>query len=84
MRLDHLALRSNFVTCFTNFICATHGPGIPTLPITLLTSSSGCAGLSDTAPTSVPATGKGCTGGTSGQPSSDDHAGEARLLATSQ
>jgi hypothetical protein len=44
-------------------------------------SPSGYAGANDTASTSAVATSKGCTGGSSSQPSSDDHAGEAGLLA---
>jgi hypothetical protein len=39
-------------------------------------------GATNTASTTVVTTSKGRIGGTSGQPSSDDHAGEARLLAT--
>jgi hypothetical protein len=41
-------------------------------------------GATGNASTSAVATGKGRTCGTSGQPSSDDHAGEAGLLATSR
>jgi hypothetical protein len=61
---------------------ATHGPSIPALPIALLTSPSGYAGAIGTTPTSAVTVDEGRTDGTSDQSSSDDHAGEARLLAT--
>jgi hypothetical protein len=47
----------------------------------LLTSPLGCARATVTTSTSVVAAGEGCTSGTSGQSTSDDHAGEAGLLA---
>jgi hypothetical protein len=58
----------------------SRGTGAPTL----LTLPSGCAGATGTASTSVVTTDKGHTSGTSDQPSSDDHVGEAGLLATSR
>jgi hypothetical protein len=61
---------------------ASCGTDVPTLPLALLASPSGCVGATRTASTSAVATGKGCTGGTSGQPSSDDHMGEAGLPST--
>jgi hypothetical protein len=56
---------------------ASHGTSVPIL----LVSPSGCAGATGITSTSAVAVGEGHTGGTSGQPSSDDHAGEARLPA---
>jgi hypothetical protein len=44
-------------------------------------SPSGCAGATDTASTLAVTAGKGCTVGSSGQLSSDDHTGKAGLLA---
>jgi hypothetical protein len=53
----------------------THGSGtLPALP-------SGCARATISASTSAVATNEGCTGGTCGQSSSEDHAGEAGLSA---
>jgi hypothetical protein len=43
-----------------------------------------CAGATDTTSTSVAVIGEGRTGGTSGQPLSIDHVGEAGLSATSR
>jgi hypothetical protein len=57
---------------------ASRGSDIPAL----LTSPSGCAGATGTASTSAVAASEGRTDGTSSQPSSDDHAGEAELPAT--
>jgi hypothetical protein len=59
----------------------SHGTGIPALPATLLASPSDYVLATDTASTSAVVTGKGCTSGTSGQPSSDDHMGEVGLPA---
>jgi hypothetical protein len=59
----------------------TCGSGIPVIPVALLTSPSGYVGATGTASTSAVATSKDCTGGSSGQPSSDDHTGEAGLPA---
>jgi hypothetical protein len=56
---------------------AYRGSGIPTL----LTSPSGYEGAIGTASTSVVTASEGHIGRTSGQPSSDDHAGEAELPA---
>jgi hypothetical protein len=50
--------------------------------LALLASPSGYATATDITSTSIVATGEGRTGGTSGQSSSDDHTGEAGLLAT--
>jgi hypothetical protein len=61
---------------------ATRGIDVPALPTTLLVSPSGCVGATGTASTIAVAAGEGRTGGTSGQPSFDDHAGEAELPAT--
>jgi hypothetical protein len=47
-----------------------------------LMSPLGCVRATDTASTSAITVGEGRTGGTFGQSSSDDHAGEARLPAT--
>jgi hypothetical protein len=55
-----------------------HVSGVPAL----LASPSGCTGATNTASTSAAVTSEGHTGGTSGQPSSDDHAGEAGLPTT--
>jgi hypothetical protein len=55
---------------------------IPAIPAALLASPSGYAGATGTASTSAVATSKGYTGGLSGQPSSDDHAGEAGVPAS--
>jgi hypothetical protein len=63
--------------------CTTCGFGILAVPISLLTSPSGSAGATDTASTLAVVTGKGHTGGSSGQPSQDDHAGEVGFLAFS-
>jgi hypothetical protein len=73
-------------TCATHghgvhdFARASHSSGVPPL----LTSSSGCAGATYTTSTSIVTAGEGHTGGTSGQPSSDDHTGKAGLLTTDQ
>jgi hypothetical protein len=56
---------------------AFRSSGIPAL----LASPSSCAGATDTASTSVVIASEGRIGGTSGQPSSDDHAGAAGLPA---
>jgi hypothetical protein len=48
---------------------------------TLLASPSGYTGATGIASPSAVAAGKGHTGGTSGQPSSNDHTGEAGLSA---
>jgi hypothetical protein len=64
------ALDSTYATCDSD---------IPALPTALLTSSLGCAAATSTA--STLAVDEGHTGGTSGQPSFDDHAGEAGLPA---
>jgi hypothetical protein len=48
----------------------------------LLALPSGCTGATDTASTSAVAAGEGHTGGTSSQPSSDDHTDETGLPAT--
>jgi hypothetical protein len=67
---------------------ATRGPSIYDHSCTtrgfeaLLAPPSGCARATVTASTSVVTIGEGYTGGTSGQSSSDDHAGEAGLLAS--
>jgi hypothetical protein len=60
---------------------ATRGSGVPGLPTVLLMSLLDCAGAIGTASTSVVAIDKGRTSGSSGQPSSNDHAGEEGLLA---
>jgi hypothetical protein len=86
---DRSTLCDSFVTCFDDFSCAPHGtddstyatrgPGIPAL----LTSPSGHVGATGITSTSVIAAGEGHTvGGSSGQPSYDDHAGEAGLPST--
>jgi hypothetical protein len=62
--------------------CATHGTSVPALPAALVASPLGYVGSTDTASTSKVTTVEGRTGGTSSQPSSNDHAGEARLPAT--
>jgi hypothetical protein len=67
-----------------NFSHATRGSSVPTLPAALVTSLSGNAGATDTASTSAVAIGEGHTDGTSDQPSSDDHVGEAGLPASSR
>jgi hypothetical protein len=87
-RSDRPTLRSFFVVCFIGFRCArrndhdsaqaSRGSGIPVQ----LTSPSGCAGVTVTTPTSAVTAGEGRTGGTFGQPSSDDHVGEMRLPTT--
>jgi hypothetical protein len=59
---------------------ASSGSGIPAL----LVSPSGYVRATSTASSSAIATGEGCTGGPSGQPSSDDHACEAGFPATGQ
>jgi hypothetical protein len=64
---------SGHTTCDTN---------IPALPAALPTSPSTCAGATNTASTSAVVTSEGRTGGTSSQPSSDDHTGEAGLAGT--
>jgi hypothetical protein len=56
---------------------ASRGSGNPEL----LTSPSSYTGATSTATTSAVVTSEGRTGGTSGQPSSDDNAGEAGLPA---
>jgi hypothetical protein len=61
----------------------THASGVPALPA-LIESPSNCAGATGTTSTSAVAVGEGCTSDTSGQPSFDDHAGEATLLASSR
>jgi hypothetical protein len=61
---------------------STRGSDVPDLPIALLVSPSGCMGATGTASISEVAIGEGHSGGTSGQPSSDDQMGEAGLLAT--
>jgi hypothetical protein len=65
-----------------NFGRATCGSSIPTLPAALLMSPSGCVRAIGTASTSAVAVSKDCTGGSSGQPSPDDHAGEVGLPAS--
>jgi hypothetical protein len=60
---------------------ATRGSDVPTLSAALLTSLSGYARATGTASTSAVTTDKDRTGGSSGQPSSDDHAGEEGLPA---
>jgi hypothetical protein len=60
---------------------ATRGSGISGLPAKLLALPSGYAGATDTSSTSAVATDKGRIGGSSDQPSSDDHAGEEGLPA---
>jgi hypothetical protein len=69
--------------------CASHGPSVhdfahasrdSDIPA-LLTPPSGCAGATDTVSTSAVTASKGHTCGTSDQPSSNDRAGEAGLLA---
>jgi hypothetical protein len=57
---------------------ATRGTDVPAL----LVSPSGCVGATGTASTSAVADDEGRTGGTYGQPSSDDHVSKAGLLAT--
>jgi hypothetical protein len=47
-----------------------------------IASPSGCAGATSTTSTSTVTVGEGHTSGTFGQPSSDDHVGEAGLPAT--
>jgi hypothetical protein len=74
-----------------NSTCVTHGHGVynhsrttsgsGALPAPLLASPSGCARATITASTSAVAAGEGCTGGTFGQSSSNDHAGKAELPA---
>jgi hypothetical protein len=61
---------------------ATCGSDVPALPAALLTLPSSCAGATSTASTSVVTVDEGNTGGTSGQPSSDDHADEVGLSAS--
>jgi hypothetical protein len=61
---------------------ATRGSSVPTLPAALLVSPLGCARAIGTASTSAVATGEGRTGGSSDQPSFDDHVGEAGLPAS--
>jgi hypothetical protein len=56
---------------------AYHGSGIPAL----LASPSGCEGAISTTSTSAVTASEGHIGRTSGQPSSDDHVGEAELPA---
>jgi hypothetical protein len=58
------------------------GPGVPALPVVLLTSPSGYVGVTGIASTSVVTAVKGRTGGSSCQPSYDDHAGEEGLPAS--
>jgi hypothetical protein len=62
--------------------CAMCGPDVPALPIVLLTSPSGYAGVTGIATTSAVAAVKGRTGGSSCQLSYDDHAGEEGLPAS--
>jgi hypothetical protein len=61
---------------------ASRGTDVPALPAALLVSSLGYTGATSTTSTSAVTIGKGRTSGTSGQPSFDDHAGEAGLPAT--
>jgi hypothetical protein len=61
---------------------ATRGTGVPGVPATLLVLPSGYVEAIGTASTSEVTAGKDCTGGTFGQPSSNDHAGEVELPAT--
>jgi hypothetical protein len=63
-----------------DFARASRGSDIPAL----LASPSGYVGATSTASTSVATTVKDRTGGTSGQPTSDDPTGEVRLLAIDQ
>jgi hypothetical protein len=63
-----------------NYSRTTHGSGA--LPATLLTSPSSCTRAIGAASILVVATGKGYTGGTSGQSSSNDHMGEVGLLTS--
>jgi hypothetical protein len=63
---------------------ATQGFGILALPVALLVSPSGYVGATGTASTSAVATSKSCTSSSFGKPSSDDHASEAGLSATSR
>jgi hypothetical protein len=65
-----------------NSSCTMHGPDVPTLVATLFVPPSGKVGATGTTSTLAFPIGEGCTGGTSSQPSSDDHVGEARLSAT--
>jgi hypothetical protein len=60
---------------------ATRDYGVTALPVALLASPSGCTGATDTTSTSAVATGEGCTSGSSGQCSYDDHTGEVGLPA---
>jgi hypothetical protein len=59
----------------------TSGSVVPALSAALLVSPLGYVGATGTASASAVTVGEGCTCGTSGQPSPDDHTGEARLLA---
>jgi hypothetical protein len=60
----------------------TRGTSVLALPTALPMSPSSYAGATDTTSTSAVAVREGRTGGTSGQPSSDDHAGEVGLPTT--
>jgi hypothetical protein len=61
---------------------ATCPSDIPAPPATLLVSPLGYVGATGTTSTSTVAASKGCTGGTSSQPSSDDHVGKAGFLTS--
>jgi hypothetical protein len=63
---------------------ATRGFNILALPAALHALPSGCAGATGTASTSAVTADEGRIGGTSGQSSSNDHVGEARLPASGQ
>jgi hypothetical protein len=57
----------------------THSPGFLVLLAALLMSPSGYEGATDIASISAVTASEGCTDGSSGQPLSDDHEGEAGL-----
>jgi hypothetical protein len=61
---------------------ATHGTDVPALSASLFMSLSTCAGATSTASTSAVAASEGHIGGTSSQPSFDDHTSETRLPTT--
>jgi hypothetical protein len=75
------ALDSTHATCYANVYDHSRTTnGFRGLPV----SPSGYTRATITTSTLAVATGEGCTGGISGQSSSDDHAGEVVLLAFSR
>jgi hypothetical protein len=95
-RSDPLPPRGSFIVCFTNHHHTPHGAHDSTRTMRGLgvhdsvrasrgiASPSSCIGDTSTASRSVVTTDEGRIGGTLGQPSSDNHVGEAGLLATGQ